>query len=113
MTELFPDWQQIPHWERENILKLGKYFKCAIDDVPTIKQGLDYIINEFAKFRESIVGNSPAPDTTTELITCKDCAHLCYEDIGVYYCDKRIITGQLYPDDYCSRAMMKKEENKK
>lgn len=46
-------------------------------------------------------------------VFCKDCAHLCYEDIGVYYCDKRIITGQLYPDDYCSRAMKKKEENKK
>lgn len=46
------------------------------------------------------------------VVFCKDCAHLCYEDIGIYYCGLHRITGQLDPDDYCSWAE-KKEENKK
>lgn len=46
----------------------------------------------------------------TELITCKDCAHLCYEDLGIYYCGNIGIRGQLSPDDYCSRANSKRDK---
>lgn len=45
------------------------------------------------------------------LICCKDCAHLEYEDLGIYYCGLHRITGQLNPDDYCSRATAREEAN--
>lgn len=41
MTELFPNWQLIPYWERESILKLANCFKRAIDDAPTIDEPID------------------------------------------------------------------------
>lgn len=44
-----------------------------------------------------------------KLIYCKDCAHLCYEDLGIYYCGLHRIAGQLNPDDYCSRATKRNE----
>lgn len=44
-------------------------------------------------------------------VFCKDCAHLCYEDIGIYYCGLHRIAGQLSPDDYCSRAEGRKEDH--
>lgn len=43
------------------------------------------------------------------IVFCKDCAHLCYEDLGIYYCGLHRITGQLNPDDYCSRATKRNE----
>ena len=45
------------------------------------------------------------------LIHCKECAHLCYEDLGIYYCGLHRISGQLSPDDYCSRAEDRKEDH--
>ena len=48
---------------------------------------------------------------STKLIRCKDCAHLEYEDLGIYYCGLHRITGQLNPDDYCSRAEDRKEDH--
>lgn len=45
----------------------------------------------------------------TKLIHCKDCTHLCYEDLGIYYCGLHRITGQLSPDDYCSCAEEKEK----
>ena len=58
------------------------------------------------------------PDTPADhfadvgkMVHCKDCAHLEYEDLGIYYCGLHRITGQLSPDDYCSRAAARKEEN--
>lgn len=45
------------------------------------------------------------------MVRCKDCAHLCYEDLGIYYCGLHRIAGQLNPDDYCSRATARKEAN--
>ena len=44
------------------------------------------------------------------LICCKDCAHLEYEDLGIYYCGLHRITGQLSPDDYCSRSERKERQ---
>lgn len=44
------------------------------------------------------------------LVFCKDCAHLCYEDIGIYYCGNLGICGQLNPDDYCSRGERKEKQ---
>lgn len=45
------------------------------------------------------------------IVFCKDCAHLCYEDLGVYYCDNLGICGQLSPDDYCSRGERKEKRH--
>ena len=47
----------------------------------------------------------------TKLIHCKDCTHLEYEDLGIYYCGLHRIAGQLNPDDYCSRATAREEAN--
>ena len=44
------------------------------------------------------------------LIRCKDCAHLCYEDLGVYYCGLHRIAGQLNPDDQGSCGKRKEEQ---
>ena len=44
------------------------------------------------------------------MIRCKDCAHLCYEDLGVYYCGLHRIAGQLNPDDQCSCGKRKEEQ---
>ena len=46
-----------------------------------------------------------------KMVCCKDCAHLEYEDLGVYYCGLHRIAGQLSPDDYCSRATAREEAN--
>lgn len=45
------------------------------------------------------------------IVFCKDCAHLCYEDIGIYYCGNLGICGQLSPDDYCSRGERKEKRH--
>lgn len=45
------------------------------------------------------------------IVFCKDCAHLCYEDLGVYYCGDLGICGQLSPDDYCSRGERKEKRH--
>lgn len=37
-------------------------------------------------------------------ITCKDCKYLEYEDLGIYRCSKKMIYGQLDPDDSCEIA---------
>ena len=50
-------------------------------------------------------------ETDAGLIHCKDCAHLCYEDLGVYYCGNLGICGQLSPDDYCSRGERKEKRH--
>lgn len=50
-------------------------------------------------------------ETDAGLIHCKDCTHLEYEDLGIYYCDLYYIGGQLSPDDYCSRATAREEAN--
>ena len=44
------------------------------------------------------------------IVFCKDCAHLCYEDIGIYYCGLHYITGQLNPEDYCSRGKRREKQ---
>ena len=61
---------------------------------------------------------SKQPDTPndqlhapTKLIHCKDCAHLCHEDIGIYYCGNLGICGLLNPDDYCSRGERKEKKH--
>lgn len=46
----------------------------------------------------------------TKSIYCKDCAHLEYEDLGIYYCGLHRICGQLSPDDYCSRGERKERK---
>lgn len=46
-----------------------------------------------------------------KMVRCKDCAHLEYEDLGIYYCGLHRIAGQLNPDDYCSRATAREEAN--
>ena len=48
---------------------------------------------------------------STKLIYCKDCAHLCYEDLGIYYCGLHRIAGQLSPEDYCSRGERKEKRH--
>ena len=45
------------------------------------------------------------------VVFCKDCAHLCYEDLGVYYCGNLGICGKLSPDDYCSRGERKEKRH--
>lgn len=45
------------------------------------------------------------------MIRCKDCAHLCYEDLGIYYCGLHRIAGQLSPEDYCSRGERKEKRH--
>lgn len=45
-----------------------------------------------------------------KMVCCKDCAHLEYEDLGVYYCGLNRIAGQLSPDDYCSRGERKEKQ---
>ena len=45
------------------------------------------------------------------IVFCKDCAPLCYEDIGIYYCGNLGICGQLSPDDYCSRGERKEKRH--
>lgn len=46
-----------------------------------------------------------------KMVYCKNCAHLCYEDLGVYYCGNLGICGQLSPDDYCSRGERKEKRH--
>lgn len=45
------------------------------------------------------------------IVFCKDCVHLCYEDLGIYYCGNLGICGQLSPDDYCSRGERKEKRH--
>lgn len=47
---------------------------------------------------------------STKLIHCKDCTHLEYEDLGIYYCGLHYITGQLNPEDYCSRGKRREKQ---
>ena len=42
-----------------------------------------------------------------KMVYCKNCAHIEYEDLGVYYCGNLGICGQLSPDDYSSRGEQK------
>lgn len=44
------------------------------------------------------------------IVFYKDCAHLCYEYIGIYYCGNLGICGQLSPDDYCNRGERKEKQ---
>lgn len=45
------------------------------------------------------------------IVFCKDCNHIEYEDIGIYYCGNLGICGQLSPDDYCSRGERKEKQH--
>lgn len=45
-----------------------------------------------------------------KMVYCKNCAHLEYEDLGIYYCGLHYITGQLSPEDYCSRGERKEKQ---
>ena len=46
-----------------------------------------------------------------KMVYCKNCAHLEYEDLGIYYCGLHYITGQLSPEDYCSRGERKEKRH--
>lgn len=37
--------------------------------------------------------------------------HLEYEDLGIYYCGLHYITGQLSPENYCSRGERKEKRH--
>lgn len=50
-------------------------------------------------------------ESEDRIVRCKDCAHLCYEDLGIYYCGNLGICGQLSPDDYCSRGERKEKRH--
>jgi len=62
------------------------------------------------KFRWYNAKENREETSEDRLVFCKDCAHLCYEDIGIYYCGNLGICGQLNPDDYCSRGERKEKQ---
>lgn len=49
-------------------------------------------------------------DVVGKMVYCKNCAHLEYEDLGIYYCGLHRIAGQLNPDDQCSCGKRKEEQ---
>lgn len=63
------------------------------------------------KFRWHNAKKNRVETSEDGIIFCKDCAHLCYEDLGVYYCGNLGICGQLSPDDYCSRGERKEKRH--
>lgn len=63
------------------------------------------------KFRWHNAEKKREETSEDRIVFCKDCAHLCYEDIGVYYCGNLGIFGQLSPDDYCSRGERKEKHH--
>lgn len=62
------------------------------------------------KFRWHNAKENRVETSEDRIVFCKDCAHLCYEDLGVYYCGNLGICGQLSPDDYCSRGERKERK---
>lgn len=62
------------------------------------------------KFRWHNAKGNRVETSEDRIVFCKDCAHLCYEDIGIYYCGNLGICGQLSPDDYCSRGARKERK---
>lgn len=63
------------------------------------------------KFRWHNAKKNRVETSEDGIIFCKDCAHLCYEDLGIYYCGNLGICGQLSPDDYCSRGERKEKRH--
>lgn len=63
------------------------------------------------KFRWHNAKKNRVETSEARVVFCKDCAHLCYEDIGIYYCGNLGICGQLSPDDYCSRGERKEKRH--
>lgn len=63
------------------------------------------------KFRWHNAKKKRVETSEDRIVFCKDCAHLCYEDLGVYYCGNLGICGQLSPDDYCSRRERKEKRH--
>lgn len=47
---------------------------------------------------------------STDIVHCKDCKHLGIKDFIYGYC-KRDMSGQVQPNDYCSRGERKKRQN--
>lgn len=45
-----------------------------------------------------------------DIVHCKDCKHLGIKDFIYGYC-KRDMSGQVQPDDYCSRGVRRKERS--
>ena len=62
------------------------------------------------KFRWHNAKKNRVETSEDGIIFCKDCAHLCYEDIGIYYCGLHRIAGQLSPEDYCSHGKRKERK---
>lgn len=63
------------------------------------------------KFRWHNAKKNRVETREDRIVFCKDCAHLCYEDLGIYYCGSLGICGQLSPDDYCSRGERKEKRH--
>ena len=63
------------------------------------------------KFRWHNAEKKREETSEDRIVFCKDCAHLCYEDLGIYYCGNLGICGQLSPDDYCSRGERKEKRH--
>lgn len=54
------------------------------------------------KFRWHNTKKNCVETSEDRIVFCKDCTHLEYEDLGIYYCGLNRIAGQLSPNDYCS-----------
>lgn len=77
----------------------GEECPCHDNGCTTEASCMEYLLKEvylaFSAYRD-------APS-----IKCKDCEYLEYEDLGIYRCSKKMIYGQLDPDDSCEIAARK------
>lgn len=98
---------------REEIVKALRH--CAIMCNPCetcpIYGALEYCNLEIRSMAADMLEQDAHFAGVGKMVYCKDCAHLEYEDLGIYYCGLHRITGQLNPDDYCSRATAREEAN--
>lgn len=92
--------------KNESCAKRCVYEKESVD-YKTGKSCLDMLMDQAADMLEQDAHFAGVG----KMVYCKDCAHLEYEDLGIYYCGLHRIAGQLNPDDYCSRATAREEAN--
>ena len=92
-NEKCPYWMEIDKYDIDNP-------NAEISDVHQLCRAASDMLEQDAHFAG--VG---------KMVYCKNCAHLEYEDLGIYYCGLHRIAGQLSPEDYCSRGERKEKRH--
>lgn len=92
---------------REEIVKALQQFIHQFDG----RDVGDYFVEDVLEAAADMLEQDAHFAGVGKMVYCKNCAHLEYEDLGIYYCGLHYITGQLSPEDYCSRGERKEKRH--